>query len=302
MSDTAAKRNNPADANAINREFLDEILVEMRILDAVKADTTFEIFGKTFSSPIMTPAFSHLHKTGADGLTQMEEYAKAAAELNAVNMAGMESNESFEKISAACPGTIRIIKPYADKALVYKELEHAKEQGAIAVGMDIDHVFGKLGEYDVVDDIPMGPVTAELLEEYVKAAELPFIAKGVLSVTDALKCREAGCAAIIVSHHHGRIPFGVPPLMVLPDIRDAVGDDMKIFVDCGINDGYDAFKALAMGADAVCAGSILLEPLAKEGTEGVVKKLREMNGQLMELMEYTNTRTLEDMDSSVLYW
>ncbi|MDO4523193.1 MAG: alpha-hydroxy-acid oxidizing protein, partial [Eubacteriales bacterium] len=297
MSDTANRRYDPADANAINREYLDSILVEMRIMDAVKADTTLEIFGKTFSSPIMTPAFSHLHQVGADGLTQMEEYSKAAAQLNVANLAGMESNDSFEKISAQCPGTIRIIKPYADKALVYREMEQAIALGAIAVGMDIDHVFGKLGEYDVVDGFPMGPVTTELLTEYVRAAKVPFIAKGVLSVTDALKCREAGCAAIIVSHHHGRIPFGVPPLMVLPEIRDAIGDDMKILVDCGIDDGYDAFKALALGADAVCVGRAMLEPLVKEGTEGVVKKLQEMNGQLMELMEYTNTKTLKDMDS-----
>lgn len=297
----AVKKRNPADANIINREYLDSILVEMRILDSDKPDISLEIFGKTFSGPVMTPAFSHLHKVGADGLTQMEEYAKAAAIVNAANLAGMESNESFGKISAACPGTIRIIKPYADRALVYGEMEQAIALGAIAVGMDIDHPFGKLGEYDEVDGIPMRPVTTEQLAEYVKAASVPFIAKGVLSVTDARKCKEAGCAAILVSHHHGRIPFGVPPLMVLPEIRDAVGDDMKIIVDCGIDDGYDAFKALALGADAVCVGRAMLEPLSAEGTEGVVKKLQEMNGQLMELMEYTNTRSLKAMDSSVLY-
>ncbi len=290
-----------SDANRITRRYLDQILVEMRIIDSVKADTTFELFGKTFSSPIMLPAFSHLHKVGEDGLTQMEEYAVSANERNMVNFVGMEPDDLFEKIIKLCPNTIRIIKPYADHQKVYDEMKFGIEKGAIAVGMDIDHVFHGDGEYDTVDDIPMGPVTVEDLKAYVQAASVPFIAKGVLSVTDAVKCRDAGCAAIIVSHHHGRVPFGVPPLQILPEIKKAVGDSMKIFVDCSIADGYDAFKAIALGADAVCTGNAILGALAKEGSAGVSKKLEEMNRQLMDLMEYTNAPTLDRITADVLH-
>ncbi len=290
-----------SDANHIARRYLDQILIEMRMIDSVKADTTFELFGKTFSGPIMTPAFSHLHKVGEDGLTQMEEYAVSANELNLVNFVGMEPNDLFEKIIKLCPNTIRIIKPYENKNLIYDEMNQAIELGALAVGMDIDHVFHGDGEYDTVDDIPMGPVTVEDLREYVKASPVPFVAKGVLSVTDAIKCRDAGCAAIIVSHHHGRVPFGIPPLQILPEIKKAVGDSMKIFVDCSIADGYDAFKAIALGADAVCTGNAILGALAKEGSEGVTKKLAEMNRMLMNMMEYTNCPTLDRITADVLH-
>ncbi len=302
MSELKTTAVNPADANAITREYLDSIQIEMRILDSVKADTTFELFGKTFTSPIMTPAFSHLRKTNEAGETQMEEYAQGAKEAGIVNFAGMESNELFEKILQACPETVRIVKPYQDPALVLDELTFAEKNGALAVGMDIDHPFGNDAEYDVVDDIPMGPIYAEHLKKYVQAVSLPFIAKGVLSVTDALKCRDAGCAGIVVSHHHGRVPFGIPPLKVLPAIKEAVGDDMKIFVDCGISSGYDAYKALALGADAVSVGSALLKPLNTEGKDGVVKKISDMNRELKLMMEYTNTPSLKEMDSSVLYF
>lgn len=44
---------------------------------------------------------------------------------------------------------------------------------------------------------------------------------------------------------------------------------MKIFVDCGIDSGVDAFKALVLGADAVSAGRILMPGLVKEGCDGV---------------------------------
>ena len=92
---------------------------------------------------------------------------------------------------------MRIIKPFADHNIILDEIRFAIKHGAIAVGVDIDHVPGTDGKYDVVDGIPLGPVTLSDLKEYVKAAgNIPFVAKGVLSVQDALKCKDAGCAAI----------------------------------------------------------------------------------------------------------
>ena len=142
----------------------------------------------------------------------------------------------------------------------------------------------------------------EDLKAYAEAAKLPFIAKGVLSVSDALKCRDAGCKAIVVSHHHGRIPFGVPPLAVLPGIVKALkGSGMLVFVDCGMDSGYDAYKALALGADAVAVGRGILKPLLKEGKDGVVTKVNEMKQQLAELMLYTGICDTRSFDPTVLH-
>ncbi len=89
--------------------------------------------------------------------------------------------------------------------------------------------------------------------------KLPFVVKGVLSVSDAVNCAEIGAKAIIVSHHHGRIPYAVPPMMVLPEIKDALaGTDVKIIVDCGIASGANVFKAIALGADAASMLQVLL--------------------------------------------
>lgn len=130
----------------------------------------------------------------------------------------MEPNEEYAEISAVGVNTARIIKTFADHSIIIDQIKFAKEHGAVAVGIDIDHVPGTDGKYDVVDGIPMGPVLLEDLKEYVKIAEIPFVAKGVLSVQDAIKAKEAGCSAIVVSHHHGRIPFGIAPLQILPRI------------------------------------------------------------------------------------
>ncbi|WP_455093887.1 alpha-hydroxy-acid oxidizing protein [Prevotella histicola] len=291
------------DANVFNRSYLDAIHVEMRVIDAVEPSLKTTIFGEEFASPIMMPAFSHLNKVGKDGRKPMQEYARAAKELNTLNWVGMEPDEEYAEIAAEGARTVRIIKPFADHSIILNQIRFAIEQGAIAVGVDIDHVPGTDGKYDVVDGIPLGPVMLSDLKAFVKAAgTVPFVAKGVLSVQDAVKCKEAGCQAIIVSHHHGRIPFGIAPLMILPRIKEALkGSGISIFVDCGIDSGYDAYKALALGADAVAVGRGILKPLLQQGSTGVKEKIQKMNEQLSELMMYTCVKDTRSFDASVLY-
>ncbi|MBF1402534.1 MAG: alpha-hydroxy-acid oxidizing protein [Prevotella histicola] len=291
------------DANVFNRSYLDSIHVEMRVIDAVEPSLKTTIFDEEFASPIMMPAFSHLNKVGKDGRKPMQEYARAAKELNTLNWVGMEPDEEYAEIAAEGARTVRIIKPFADHSIILNQIRFAIEQGAIAVGVDIDHVPGTDGKYDVVDGIPLGPVMLSDLKAFVKAAgTVPFVAKGVLSVQDAIKCKEAGCQAIIVSHHHGRIPFGIAPLMVLPRIKEALkGSGISIFVDCGIDSGYDAYKALALGADAVAVGRGILKPLLQQGSTGVKEKIQKMNEQLSELMMYTCVKDTRSFDASVLY-
>ena len=276
--------------------------MDMRVIDSLEPDLTTKVFGLEYASPIMMPAFSHLNKVGKDGKKPMIEYAKAAKELNVLNWVGMEPNEEYAEISDVGANTVRIIKPFADHSIIIDQIKFAKEQGAVAVGIDIDHVPGTDGKYDVVDGIPMGPVLLEDLKEYVKIAEIPFVAKGVLSVQDAIKAKEAGCSAIVVSHHHGRIPFGIAPLQILPRIKEALKDsEMTIFVDCSMDTGYDAYKALSLGADAVSVGRGILAPLLKEGKDGVVNKVKRMNEELSELIIYTGINDTKSFDPSVLY-
>ena len=160
------------------------------------------------------------------------------------------------------------------------------------------HIFSE----QVTDTVLDESTVKTDLEKYVEATKLPFVAKGVLSVQDAVKARDAGCKAIVVSHHHGRIPFGIAPAQILPRIKEALdGSGVAIFADCSIDTGYDAYKLLALGADAVSVGRGILGPLLKEGTEGVTKKVVEMNQQLSELMMYTDVRDVHLFDETVLY-
>ena len=290
-----------SDANIITRNYLDSILVEERLVDSVLPGLEIEFFGETFSGPIMTPAFSHLPAYHDRELTGLEEYSIAAKNLGIVNWCGMMENDMFEKLAATGARTIRIIKPYEDREKILDQMEFAEKRGALAVGIDIDHIFG-MGQYDVVLGERMAPQTKEDLQSFVKATGLPFVVKGVLSVTDAVKCAEAGVKGIVVSHHHGRMPYAVPPLMVLPEIAEALkGSDVKIVVDCSIDTGADAYKALALGADAVSVGRAILPSLEEKGAAGAEQYIKEMNDELSMMMSFTGFSNIKELDASALW-
>ena len=266
-------------------------------MDAELPSTEMTLFGETFRTPIMTAALSHLHNSARNGMTI---YARAAALSGAVHWVGMGSDQELEDIVATGARTIKIIKPHADNREVFRKIDHAVKVGCMAVGMDIDHAFNSEGGYDNVFGLPMKAKSTEELTDFVQAASVPFIAKGVLSPHDAERCMKAGCAGMVVSHHHGMIQYAVPPLMALPDILSVTGGEIPVFVDCGIESGMDAYKCLALGAKAVSVGRHLM-PLLKEGEDAVSIRINEMTAELAGIMARTGIHALDKMDSTVIH-
>jgi isopentenyl diphosphate isomerase/L-lactate dehydrogenase-like FMN-dependent dehydrogenase len=287
----------PGNADAYTRYFFDSLMLESRYLDSVIPSTKLELFGETFDTPIMTAALSHLRVPNGNGLVV---YAQAAKACNAVHWFGMGEDKDLEDIIATGARTIKVIKPHADNAEIFRRIKHAVNAGCFAIGMDIDHSFDFKGHYDNVMGLPMKAKTTAEIKSFVKASRLPFIVKGVLSVSDARKCLEAGAAGIVISHHGGHLKYSIPPLMVIEDIKDAVGDKMKVFVDCGVTSGFDAYKCLALGADAVSVGRHLM-PLLQKGPEAVAGRMKEMTSELAGVMTATGVRNLKEMDPTVIH-
>lgn len=291
-------RRKPEDSNILTERYFEKILVETRYLDAVIPDTSVELFGKTFATPVMTAALSHIPGKDGDGMVQM---AQGAAEAGALTWVGMTTLEQYGEIAQTGAPLVRIIKPYKDEREIFSRIEQAEEEGAVAVGMDIDHSFNKRGQPDSVLGMPMSPKTTKDIASYCKRTKLPFLLKGVLSAQDAQKCLDAGVGGILVSHHHGIMASAVPALLVLPEIVKTVQGKIPIFVDGSFENGMDVFKALALGADAVCVGRALMSPIQQQGAEGCRQTIQDITDELAAAMARTGSRDIKHIDPSLLW-
>lgn len=294
-------------SDKITRDFFDSLLIEPRYIDSDLPTTDIEIFGQRFSTPIMTAALSHLGSRGKESASFIEDkatngmivYAEAAVKSNTLHWVGMGDDQELEDIIATGAKSVKVVKPYADNSEIFRKIEQAVNVGCVAVGMDIDHAFNGCGGYDSCFDIPLRPKSTAELTEFVQAAGVPFVVKGVLSAHDAEKCAKIGCKGIVVSHHHGIMQYAVPPLMVIGDILKAVDKDVDVFVDCGIVSGIDAYKCLALGAKAVSVGRHLM-PLLKKGSDVVSQRINDMTAELASTMARTGINNLSEMEPTVL--
>ena len=285
----------PGDPIVLNRRYLDHLLVEGRIVGAAHPTAETRLLGCVFSTPVVTAALSHL-KRG------MAAFALGAKEAGAACFIGMGGCDELESALSTGAKIVKIIKPYADPDLIYERLACAKARGAIAVGMDVEHAVNVADDRDsLVAGYPMKLPTLQELKTYISAAGLPFLIKGALSVRDALTCRDLGCAGVILSHHNGLMRWAVPPAMLLPEIRRAVGRDFLLVADGGIRDGFDAFKALALGADAVSVGRALMAPLDEGGPEKMADVLRAITDEIKAMLVRTGSPDPAHIDPAVIH-
>ena len=283
----------PGDSIQIAREYMDSLLVESRIIGAVRPSTQFEFLGERFETPIMTAALSHIDLAGM---------AEGAAAAGAPVSIGMGNNDTMASVLKTGAKVMKIIKPYADHEEIFSRIRFAEENGAIAVGMDVEHsIHADDPEDDNIHGLQMKLPTMDELREFIGSTRLPFFIKGALSVQDAVRCAELGCAGIILSHHNSLMRYAVPPVRLLPKIRETLGDKLLLIADGGMESGFDAFKALALGADAVTVGRPLMGPLKEKGAEGVKEKIEEMTKQLQAMMYRTSSPDLKHIDPTVIW-
>ncbi|MBS1680331.1 MAG: lactate 2-monooxygenase [Bacteroidetes bacterium] len=105
--------------------------------------------------------------------------------------------------------------------------------------------------------------------------KLPVLLKGILHPDDARKAIECGVNGIIVSNHGGRqVDGSISTIEALPSIVEVVQNKIPVLLDSGIRGGADIFKALALGAKAVCIGRPYVYGLAVGGEQGVREVLQ----------------------------
>ncbi|MEL7112350.1 MAG: alpha-hydroxy acid oxidase [Pseudomonadota bacterium] len=123
-----------------------------------------------------------------------------------------------------------------------------------------------------------------------------FALKGIMSVEDAKRAVDIGCTGIMVSNHGGRQLDGArAPFDQLAEIVDAVGDQIDVICEGGVQRGTHVLKALSVGAKAVSGGRFYLYALAAAGQAGVERALGNLRTEIerdMKLMGKTQIRQL----------
>ena len=289
-----------------NYEHLRRIRIHMdTIYDDRGHDTTLSLFGRTFAAPVFAAPIANLAGSYGPALSE-EEYAQAVvtgcAAAGCAAFTGDGMKDEFFTIPLPfvrqAGAGIPTLKPMAPEVTIPK-LKLAEDAGADAVAMDIDSVaFRRLKEAGQ-SVLPRG---VEALKEIISATRLPFLLKGVMTPQGAEKAAQAGAYGIVVSNHGGRaMADAMATCDVLPAIREAVGDSLKILVDGGFRTGADLFKARALGADAVLMGRPYATAAYGGGAQAVEQLTRDLRDQLEETMILAGCANLAEISSRHIF-
>ncbi len=302
-----------------------------RLVDVRKLDTSTEILGTRLSCPIvLAPAGSqkafhpegelavaraarrrdHLQILSTSSSTPIEDVVDARGapiwfQLYTPGIWPATHNMLREAEQAGCPAVTLTVDNMAtiwgqnrDRIRRYRRADNAECQSchqsfggdllkgtmraARAVGFDLEERFVNMMilDWDYVDRIR-------------DATTMKLLVKGILTREDASRCIEHGVDGIVVSNHGGRaLDTGLSTIEALPGIVEEVAGRVPVLVDSGFRRGTDIFKALALGADAVCVGRPYLWGLAAFGQEGVEAVLGILRSELEVLMRGMGTPDL----------
>lgn len=290
----------------INYEKLKEIKLVLRTIHtATEPKLKINLWGKEIASPILGAPITGTKFNMGGGVTE-EEYCndivQGCLEAGTLGMIGDTGDPTcyefgLKAIKEVGGLGVAIIKPRSNEEII-KRIKMAEEAGAIAVGVDLDgaglvtmKLFGQ----------PVGPKSVEDLKELVKSTNLPFIAKGIMSVDEALACVEAGVDTIVVSNHGGRVlDYCQASCEVLEDIVKAVGDKINVLADGSVREGVDVLKYLALGAKGVLVGRPLIWGSIGGRKEGVVTIMNTLKNQLAQAMILTGSEDVKLISNKII--
>ncbi|RQG87889.1 alpha-hydroxy-acid oxidizing protein [Natrarchaeobius halalkaliphilus] len=141
----------------------------------------------------------------------------------------------------------------------------------------------------------------EDLSALTEATTLPIYLKGITHPEDARLAVEHGMDGVVVSNHGGRqVDGSIAAITALPHVADAVGADVPVLFDSGVRGGADAFKAIALGADAVFLGRPYLYGLTIAGQRGVYEVVHNVLAELDSVVGLSGYDSIANVDRSAI--
>lgn len=295
------------DAAIRNYQKWQEIRINMDTLcEKQNVDTSVTILGKQFALPVFAGPVGAVKSHYGDSYDDQQYndiLVKSCAENGIAAFTGDGVNpdvmvRATNAIAMQNGLGIPTVKPWNIEVITEK-LALVKKSRAFAVAMDID-AAGLPFLKNLTP--PAGSKSVSELKSIIKLCDVPFIVKGVMTVSGALKAKESGAAAIVVSNHGGRVLDGCAATAeVLQDIAQAVKGSMTIFVDGGIRSGTDVFRALALGADGVIIARPFVAAVYGGEDAGVMAYINKIKAELSDTMAMCGAFSIKDINKSMLF-
>lgn len=287
-----------------NRAAFDAIRLVPRVLaDMRQAITAVNLFGQSLEHPLLLAPIAYQRLFHADG----EQGSAAAADAQGGTMlVSSLASQSLESIAAASERPLWFqLYWQGSRERTLRLLKRAEAAGYAVVVVTVDapvkqavcnlppHIWAvnceqplqasplKTGESAVFQGwMSQAPTWQDML--WLRAqTQHPLLIKGILHANDAEQAMGLGFDGIIVSNHGGRVLDSVTSsLDALTQVLAQVQGRVPVLFDSGIRSGLDAYKALSLGAAAVCIGRPYVYGLAANGALGVAQVIRLMRDEL----------------------
>lgn len=315
--------------SANRRAFEEVYLRPMRMVDTSDISLETTLLEEQLKSPIVLAPVGSQRAFHADA--ELASARAAGAQEHLQILSNVTSNPIEDVIAARGKPVWFQLYPTSQWSTAQMMLKRAERAGARVVVLTVDLNSGSnrvlLGQYVRTDDrdcsschgaggiddfLRMNPMyegssvtyadfdtsgmTWDYLDQVRQVTSMKIAVKGIVTHTDAASAVEAGADAVYVSNHGGRAEAsGWGALESLPEVVEAVNGRVPVMIDSGFRRGTDIFKALAMGADAVCIGRAYIWGLAAFGQSGVEKVLEMLKAELSMVMGQMGARTIAEI-------
>ena len=300
-----------------------------RLIDARKVDTSVNIFGETWASPIFMSPVSSL---GAFDPEAGVAVARATGKRNQQMMLSTVDNASIADVNKAHgkPAWF-MLYPTDDWSVTQQLVQRAEGAGSPAIVLTVDRQGGRNTEtlfrarrdderdcsgchtpgftnevsrkanfsginVSKVTNLYGTGMTWDFIDRLRGTVKGKLVLKGIMTGEDAKEAVRHGADAIIVSNHGGRAEeSGQATIGVLVEVVDAVNGRVPVMIDGGVRRGTDVLKALALGASAVGIGRPYVWGLASFGEPGVDRVLQIMDDEFITIMRQVGALNVEQL-------
>jgi 4-hydroxymandelate oxidase len=301
------------------------------LVDVSRIDTNISLLGTMVRAPLFVSPMAYQGQVHPVGEPAVARAARDAGILAVYSTLSSFSIEEITRNSGSVPPWFQLyLQP--DFEVSRRLVERAEKAGCSALMLTVDTpVLGVRdrqapGGFAIDSTVPIGngsdvvppsrsPMeqgkfyrlrseagsTWDILEELLSITRLPWVVKGILTGDDARTAVHHGAKAVLVSNHGGRQLDGAPAtLHALPEVVDAVGSEVEVYLDGGVRRGLDILVALALGAKAVGVGRPILWALGAGGEEGVRRYLDLLKLELATSMALVGRTTIAEVDRSLV--